>query len=164
MINIKAYNGTNFEMVSEMIVTMMEKHTFKNVNEKSKEKFLGVFKHVGSKNPMMIKEIERSLAMSDIWLAYDEEDMIGVVRGSKDNIYNLFVKEAYTNQGIGRNLVCRFEEKCRDEGYDRIRLSSTVDAVGFYELIGFKKTTGARMSRYHGKKGYEYQPMMKIIN
>lgn len=163
MKNIRAYDGTNFHEVSSLLATMMKEHTFKNVNDRSKEKFLGIFNYVDSKDPSHVRELERTLAMSDIWIAYDGDQIVGIVRGSKDNILNLFVTDDYARQGIGRELVEIFEKKCQTEGFPYVRLSSTVEAVGFYENLGYKKTTGLRMARYSGKKGYEYQPMMKAL-
>lgn len=163
ILNIKPYDGTNFETVSEVLATMMIEHQFKNVNEKTKEKFLGIFNEVGSDDPETIKELERTLAMSDIWIAYEGQVITGIVRGVRDNILNLFVKHEYSNQGIGTALVNVFERKCLQEGYPAVRLSSTVEAVTFYEALGYKKTTGVRMARYSGRKGFEYQPMMKAL-
>lgn len=163
MNSIKAYDGTNFQEVSNLLATMMKEHTFKNVNDKSKEKFLGIFNYVNSDDPRHIMELERTLALSDIWIAYDQNKIVGIVRGSKDNILNLFVEDQYARHGIGSQLVKKFEEKCLVEGFSYVRLSSTVEAVGFYENLGYKKTTGLRMARYSGKRGFEYQPMMKPL-
>lgn len=161
--NIKAYDGTNYHEVSNVLATMMKEHTFKNVNEKTKEKFLGIFNYVGSDDPNKVMELERTLAMSDIWIAYDGNQIAGIVRGSRDNILNLFVKESYSRCGIGTELVKVFEEKCKLEGFPNVRLSSTVEAVTFYEGLGYKKTTGLRTARYSGRKGFDYQPMMKAL-
>ena len=161
--NIKAYDGTNFHEVSNVLASMMKEHTFKNVNDKSKEKFLGIFNYVDSQDNNKIKELERTLAMSDIWVAYKDGAIVGIVRGTRDNILNLFVKEEFSGHGIGSQLVQIFEEKCKTEGFPHVRLSSTVDAIGFYETLGYKKTTGLRMARYSGKRGFEYQPMMKAL-
>lgn len=163
MNNIKAYDGSNFHEVSIVLANMMKNYTFKNVNEKSKEKFLGIFNYVDSKDPNVIMELERTLAMSDIWIAYDADEIVGIVRGTRDNILNLFVVDEYARTGIGSMLVEKFEEKCRYQGFSNVRLSSTVEAIGFYEQLGYKKTTGLRMARYSGKRGYEYQPMMKAL-
>lgn len=163
MKNIKTYDGTNFHEVSSLLATMMKEHTFKNVNDKSKEKFLGIFNYVDSKDPKHQMELERTLAMSDIWIAYEDNEIIGIVRGSKDNILNLFVKDNHSRRGVGSQLVKMFENKCKIEGFPYVRLSSTVEAIGFYENLGYKKTTGLRMARYSGKRGFEYQPMMKPL-
>jgi len=160
---IKAYDGTNFHTVSEVLATMMKEHQFKNVNERTKEKFLGIFNEVGSDDPKKIMELERTLAMSDIWIAYDGEEITGIVRGVRDNVLNLFVKSEYSRRGIGTALLNVFEDKCLSEGFPAVRLSSTIEAVTFYEGLGYKKTTGLRMARYSGRKGFEYQPMMKAL-
>ena len=164
MRDIKQYDGTNFNEVSEILASMMKNHTFKDVNDKSKEKFLGVFNYVGSSEPNMLMELERTLAMSDIWIAYDDVEITGIIRGTRDNILNLFVEEKYSRKGIGTELVQLFEDKCRLQGFSHMRLSSTVEAIEFYEALGFKKTTGLRMAKYSGRRGYEYQPMMKPLN
>lgn len=160
---IKAYDGSNFHTVSEVLATMMKEHTFKNVNEKTKEKFLGIFNEVGSNDPKKIMELERTLAMSDIWVAYEADQITGIVRGVRDNVLNLFVKHEFSNKGIGTALLNVFEDKCLAEGFPAVRLSSTIEAVTFYENLGYKKTTGLRMARYSGRKGFEYQPMMKAL-
>lgn len=141
----------------------MKEHTYKNVNDKTKEKFLGIFNFVGSNDPNKVSELERTLAMSDIWIAYDDAAIAGIVRGTRDNILNLFVKQEYARCGLGTQLVNEFEKKCKLEGFPNVRLSSTVEAVTFYEALGYKKTTGLRMARYSGKRGFEYQPMMKAL-
>lgn len=164
MKTIKAYDGTNFKDVSELLANMMKNYTFKNVNDRSKEKFLGVFNYVDSNEPKMIMELERTLAMSNIWISYDNDKITGIVRGTRDNILNLYVKDEYTGSGIGSELLKTYEDSCKENGYTHIRLSSTIEAVEFYEYAGFKKTTGLRMARYAGRKGYEYQPMMKNVN
>lgn len=163
MNNIKVYDGSNFYEVGMILASMMKNHTFKDVNDKTKEKFLGIFNYVDSKDPKMIMELERTLAMSDIWLAYEEDKIVGVVRGNRDNILNLFVLDEYSRKGVGRALVSTFEEKCALNGFSNVRLSSSLEAIGFYEQLGYKKTTGLRMARYSGKRGYEYQPMMKAL-
>ncbi|MBN2796694.1 MAG: GNAT family N-acetyltransferase [Clostridia bacterium] len=160
---IRAYDGTNFHEVSNVLASMMKEHTYKDLNERTQEKFLGIFNYVGSEDPRKQLELERTLAMSDIWIAYCDDEIAGIVRGTHDNILNLFVKEEYARCGIGTKLVEVFEEKCRLEGYPSVRLSSTVEAITFYEGLGFKKTTGLRMARYSGKRGFEYQPMMKAL-
>jgi GNAT superfamily N-acetyltransferase len=141
----------------------MKEHTYKNVNERTKEKFLGIFNYVGSEDPKKIMELERTLAVSDIWIAYDGDEIAGIVRGTRDNILNLFVKQEHSRSGIGTKLVKVFEDKCKMEGFSNVRLSSTVEAITFYEALGYKKTTGLRMARYSGKRGFEYQPMMKAL-
>jgi GNAT superfamily N-acetyltransferase len=163
ILNIRAYDGSNFHEVSNVLATMMKEHTFKNVNEKTKEKFLGIFNYVGAEDPGKVMELERTLAMSEIWIAYNGDEIAGIVRGTRDNILNLFVKDEYSRCGIGTKLVEKFEEYCLMQGFSNVRLSSTVEAITFYETLGYKKTTGLRMARYSGKRGFEYQPMMKAL-
>lgn len=160
---IKAYDGTNFHAVSEVLATLMNEYTYKNLNHKTKEKFLGIFNEVGSKDPHILMELERTLATSDIWIAYDADEITGIIRGVRDNVLNLFVKNEHSRKGIGTALLNIYEEKCLSEGFAAVRLSSTIEAITFYENYGYKKTTGLRTARYSGSKGFDYQPMMKVL-
>ena len=56
------------------------------------------------------------------------------------------VDKKYRENGIGRKLICKVEEICKDEGCSAIELTSAdfrIEAHAFYKKLGFtkKKTT-----------------------
>jgi GNAT superfamily N-acetyltransferase len=90
--------------------------------------------------------------------AFDGEKIIGIIRGRKEKIINLFVNGRYHKQGIGRQLVSKFELLACRQGAKFIKICASPYAVEFYKKVGYKKTTGVRL-----KKGLKYQPMKKYL-
>jgi GNAT superfamily N-acetyltransferase len=92
------------------------------------------------------------------YVAVVGHEVIGVVRGIENRLINLFVDGSCHRQGIGTDLVKRFERACREAGYPDVKLRASLYAAPFYEALGYKKTTGVRS--FHGLK---IQPMRKKL-
>ena len=90
--------------------------------------------------------------------AFVDGKMVGIVRGRKDRLVNLFVAGEFHRQGIGRELVRRFEESSKKEQAKVIKIRASLFAREFYGRLGYQKTTGVRM--FHGLK---IQPMKKVL-
>lgn len=90
--------------------------------------------------------------------AFVDGKMVGIVRGRKDRLVNLFVVGEFHRQGIGRELVRRFEESAKKEQAKVIKIRASLFARDFYSRLGYQKTTGVRM--FHGLK---IQPMKKVL-
>lgn len=91
--------------------------------------------------------------------AYYNNRLVGVVRGKKDRIINLFVDESFHGQGIGQKLVKLFEKKAKKLGSNMIKTRSSLYASVFYQKQVYKKTTGIR--KFHVIK---VQPLKKDID
>ncbi|MDB2272708.1 GNAT family N-acetyltransferase [Halorubrum ezzemoulense] len=50
-----------------------------------------------------------------------------------------FVDPDYTGQGIGRTIVEELETIARQEGVEELIVPASLNAVGFYETLGFEK-------------------------
>jgi len=50
-----------------------------------------------------------------------------------------FVDPDYTGQGIGRTIVKKLETIARREGVEVLTVPASLNAVGFYETLGFEK-------------------------
>ena len=92
------------------------------------------------------------------FVALNGSQVVGMVRGIENHLINLFVDGDYHRQGIATHLVQRFEKACRKAGFAEVVLRASLHATPFYELIGYKKTTGVR--NFHGLK---VQPMKKKL-
>jgi len=90
--------------------------------------------------------------------AFLNGQLIGVIRGKKSRIINLFIDEHFHNQGVGNNLIKLFEKQATKENSSTIKIRSSLHAVGFYFKAGYKKTTGIRLC-----KGIKVQPMKKEL-
>jgi predicted N-acetyltransferase YhbS len=76
---------------------------------------------------------------------------------------SLFVRKDYHRQGIGCRLVEHFEQACRAEGSQVIRVAATLYAVPFYLKMGYKRSTGVRQSWSFAGHGLPIQPMRKVL-
>ena len=98
-----------------------------------------------------------------VFVAEDEEEIVGVLRGRRERLASLFVRGDYHRQGIGRKLVERFELECLRQGVTVIRVTATLYAVPFYLAMGYKRSTGVRTGRSFEGRGMKIQPMRKVL-
>lgn len=95
------------------------------------------------------------------FVAIDKNKIVGMIRGKKNRIINLFVNGEYHNKGIGKRLLEKFEKECKKQGSLEIKISSSLYTVPFYQKFDYKKTTGIRkLKKLHG---LNVQPMRKIL-
>lgn len=108
--------------------------------------------------------IARAIRASIVFVAEDEGEIVGVLRGRKERIQSLFVRGGYHRRGIGGQLVERCEEECIRQGAEIIKVASTLLAVPFYLVMGYKRTTGIRNGWSFEGTGLRYQPMKKKVS
>lgn len=92
------------------------------------------------------------------FVAEEGEKIVGYINGDKHYLKNLFVYGSKHKKGIGKKLYDKFEKEAVKKGSKEIKLKSSIYAVGFYEKMGFKKTTGVRNFR-----GIKVWPMRKVL-
>jgi GNAT superfamily N-acetyltransferase len=163
MITIREYRETDAPSVGRLIAD-----TYGNVNlgfasPEEKERLLGPFRHARSPDPDHQMAIVHALRTSMVFVAEEDGDIVGVLRGRKDRLQSLFVREDHHRQGMGRRLVQRFEAECMRQGGRVVRVASTLYAIPFYTAMGYKKTTGLRAGWSFGGTGLRYQPMKKVF-
>lgn len=71
-------------------------------------------------------------------VAETEEGVVGVVSLINSDIRTLFVKRQLHGCGIGRSLMQRIETIAKEKGITKFTLSSSIDAQGFYERLGYE--------------------------
>lgn len=104
-------------------------------------------------------EVQSRFRRSDIFFVAEEQhNIIGVVRGNKEKLTNLFVLGSQHHKGVGRALMKRFEREAIALGSTEIKLNASMYATPFYQSMGYKKTTGVR-----NKWGLKVQPMKKQL-
>jgi GNAT superfamily N-acetyltransferase len=91
------------------------------------------------------------LGEGGFWVAEQEDRLLGVGGWSPDSlepdlawIRYLFVHPAAVRKGIGRRLVERAERAARAAERPRLRVWSSLNAVGFYRAVGFVPERRAR--------------------
>jgi len=163
MIRIREYREADAESVGRLIADTFTKFNLSFAPPEDRPLFLGPFKHARSPEPEHQDAIARVLRAAMVFVAEDEGEIAGVLRGRRDKLQSLFVQEDYHRQGVGRRLVERFEQECTREGAGEIKVMAALYAVPFYLAMGYKRTTGIRRMRSFQGEGLEYQPMKKTL-
>lgn len=93
------------------------------------------------------------LSNKDIFYVYEiKNTIVGMIRGDKNRIGTLFVKDGYQGKGIGKLLINTFEKDALNLNTEYIKIHASLYAVKFYESMGYKKSTGIR--NFKGLKIY----------
>jgi GNAT superfamily N-acetyltransferase len=163
MIVIRDYRDDDAGSVGRLIADTYGKFNLSFAPPEERSLFLGPFEHARSPEDAHKAAIARVIRAAIVLVAVDEGQIVGVLRGRKEKLQSLFVREDHHRQGIGRQLVQRFEQQCAREGSEGVRVQATLYAVPFYLAMAYKRTTGVRrMSSFDGR-GLEYQPMKKAL-
>lgn len=128
--------------------------------------YLGPFQYARSLELGHQAEIARLIRAEMVFVAEEDGEIVGVLRGKKQDIgqlLSLYVRGDHHWHGIGRKLVERFEQDCLWEGVRQMRLASTLYAVPFYLRLGYKRSTGVRTGFSFEGRGIIYQPMKKDL-
>ena len=162
-VRIRKYNKRDSVAVGKLIAKTYRKFNMKELPHKEQDKLLGPFRHAESEDPAHQKTIAQILRSPMLYVATIDDVIVGVLRGRKNVLASLFVTESAHRMGIGRELVARFERDSRKLGVEWIRVASTEYAVPFYQVMGYKKTTGLRNLKSFDGTGLKYQPMKKWL-
>jgi len=163
MIIIRDYRESDADCVGKLIADTYREFNLSFAPPEQRNAFLGPFQFAGSLEKSHQEAIARVIRASMVFVAERDGEIVGVLRGRKDKLQSLFVRGDLHRQGIGRRLVEIFEQACVGQGAKEIRLMSTLYAVPFYQVIGYKKSTGVRRMKSFEGEGLPYQPMKKVL-
>jgi N-acetylglutamate synthase-like GNAT family acetyltransferase len=88
------------------------------------------------------KLIKRS-RLKDIYIIVDGERILGTAGLKNKNVFSVFVDPTYHGKGIGQKLMRYVEQVAKKREIDRLTLTSSLTAVGFYKKLGYKKVKKA---------------------
>ncbi len=74
------------------------------------------------------------------WIVAEEKGKLvgfGQYSVADGEIYQINVDPDFLKQGIGRRLYDVMEDKFKNAGKEKISLNATLNAVGFYQRLGF---------------------------
>jgi GNAT superfamily N-acetyltransferase len=126
-------------------------------------KLLGPFRNASSTEAAHREAIAQVIRAPILYVAEDNGEIVGVLRGRKGRLASLFVSGDHHRRGIGRRLVECFEEESRGLGVTVIKVAATLYGIPFYTALGYRKTTGVRSGRSFEGRGLPYQPMKKVL-
>ena len=146
----KEYESKYLQNVANLIQNTYKAFNMKEGNSFSTNKYYNFFSYKNN-----YKLLEKKFQKSTIfYMAVHKKKVIGIIRGTKNRISNLYVEKNYQNKGVATNLLNLFENKAKE----KINVRASLFATSFYIKKGYKKTTGIR--KY---KGLLFQPFKKIL-
>jgi GNAT superfamily N-acetyltransferase len=165
MVTIRMFEERDVAGIGRLIADTYSQFNLSFLPEEQVGLFLGPFQHAYSDDPEHIAAIA-NVVRSEIVLVAEADDgvIVGVLRGRKERLASLFVRGDFQRQGIGRQLVQRFEEESIKLGVKVIRLSATLFAVPFYLAMGYKRSTNVRIGWSFEGRGLPNQPMRKVLD
>jgi GNAT superfamily N-acetyltransferase len=163
MATIRPYRESDAKRVGVLIADTFSKYNLPDLSPEQRDQLLGPFLHARSAERPHQQAIAEAIRADMVFVAEDDGQIVGVLRGRADKLQSLFVQGDRHRQGIGRRLVERFEQGCLRQGATVVRVQATLYAVPFYLEMGYKRSTGVRSMRIFGGTGFAYQPMKKVL-
>lgn len=164
MVIIRPYREGDAAQIGVLIADTFREFNLSYAPPDEQQLLLGPFRNARSADPAHREAITGIIQAAILLVAEDEGEIVGVLRGRKDRLQSLFVAGSHHRQGIGRRLVERFEEACRQQGATQIRVAATLFGIPFYRNLGYKKTTGVRSMPCFDGADLPYQPMIKTLH
>ncbi|MFX1443385.1 MAG: GNAT family N-acetyltransferase [Promethearchaeota archaeon] len=94
----------------------------------------------------------------EFFVAFENSKIIGTITILNDYIGTVFVNPEYHSMGIGNKLMEIIENLAKERKIEKLRLNSSINAVNFYEKLGYKKGEQSQSEEY----GITYE-MSKIL-
>lgn len=163
MATIRPYREADAESVGWLIAETYSKFNLSFATSEELGKLLGPFRHAWSAEPAHRAAIAEVIRAPWVFVAEEDGEIVGVLRGRKERLASLFVRGDRHRQGIGRRLVEQFEQECIRQGVTVIRVCATPYGIPFYTAVGYRRSTGIRNGWSFEGTGLAYQPMKKIL-
>jgi len=163
MIIIRPFQESDAESVGRLIADTYSEFNLSSFPPDQVGLFLGPFRHAHSSESVHQADIAHVIRSEMVLVAEDDGEIVGVLRGRKERLGSLFVRADHQRQGVGRNLVDRFEEERMRKGDHLIKVTATLYAVPFYLAMGYRRSTGIRNGRSFEGRGLQIQPMKKRL-
>ena len=163
MITTRCYAPSDAESVGRLIADTYIQLSLSSLPSSERGPFLGPFLHARSPEKADQEAIIEAVRAAIVYVAEEEGDIVGVLRGRKERLASLFVRGDRQRQGIGTKLVERFEQESVRNGWIVVRVAATQYGVPFYLALGYRRSTGLRAGRSFEGRGLKVQPMRKVL-
>ena len=160
---IRPYREADAECAGRLIADTYSRFNLSFASGDELGKLLGPFRHAWSAEPAHREAIAEVIRAPLVFVAEEDGEIVGVLRGRKERLASLFVRGDRHRRGIGRRLVEQFERECIRQDMTVIRVAATLYAIPFYTELGYRRTTGVRSGWSFEGTGLRYQPMKKTL-
>ena len=125
MTSIRKYNRDDAFAVGILVADTYSVYNLDFAGAEELEKLLGPFWFAWSEEPGHQEAVAAVIEADMVFVAEDEGEVVGVLRGRTERLQSLFVRGDYHRRGVGRQLVERFEDECSRRGCKQIKVAST---------------------------------------
>ena len=84
----------------------------------------------------------------EFFVAIENSKIIGTIAIIDDYISTVFVNPDYHCKGIGTKLMETIENIAKERKIEKLRLQSSINAVDFYEKLGYSKREKSQSEEY----------------
>ena len=169
MLTIRPYQESDAPNVGVLIADTYGTYNLSEFSGSQRDEMLGPFLHARSAEESHRKAIADAIHAKTVLVAEMDGRIVGVLRGGRVDelgrtvLQSLFVSGKHHRQGIGSQLVERFEQEYIARGVRVFKLLATMEAVPFYLEMGYRKSTGVRSIHSFDGRGLMSQPMKKVL-
>ena len=151
---IRHYQKDDYKEVCLLIARTFKEFNSSDGTREGVRDYVSFYRHYKKNRD----EIEKTFKMTKIFLVVKDEDddIIGMIRGKKNRISNLFIDRRYHGKGLGKELVKRFESIARKMGSKEINIRSSLHGENFYKRMGYHAVAPITTM-----KGTYVRPMIK---
>jgi predicted N-acetyltransferase YhbS len=163
-VTVRPYRDSDSPAVGQLIAETFSRFNLDFAPAEQQKAFLGPFRHFASSRADHQAAIAAAIRSQVVFVSEEAGEVVGVLRGREGRLASLFVRGDRHGQGIGRMLVQRYEGHCRKKGWKVVHVASTMEAVGFYTRLGYRRSTGVRSGHSFDGTGLPIQPMKKVLS
>jgi ribosomal protein S18 acetylase RimI-like enzyme len=98
-----------------------------------------------NKTPETIRRLIGGLGTTMVVAELDGQLAGLAIMTNEGEITSCYVAPEAVRHGVGRRLMEHLEAEARDCGHDSVRLNSSLNAIGFYERLGYRPVGGQRL-------------------
>ena len=96
-------------------------------------------------SPQFLIELSKE---REFFVAFENSEIIGTITIINDYIGTVFVNPEYHSKGIGTKLMETIENLAKERKIEKLRLQSSINAVDFYEKLGYSKREKSQSEEY----------------
>ena len=103
-VRIRKYRKTDAVSVGKLIADTFREFNLDYATQAEQEKLLGPFRYAHSEDPEHQTSVARMIDATWVWVAEEDDEVLGILRGSPGRLHSLFVAKRAHRRGIGRKL------------------------------------------------------------